>query len=85
MYFKPNSKNKDIKVIQLCSEVHVILTLGRLREEGFPVQGKPGLRNAHLRNKKRAGEMAQWVKVLIAEPDDLGSIPRAHIVAQNHL
>jgi hypothetical protein len=27
-----------------------------------------------------ARETAQWVKVLIAEPDDLGSIPRAHTV-----
>lgn len=42
-----------------------IVTLGCPYETdagGSEIQGKPGLWNAHLRNKIRAGEMAQWVE-----------------------
>lgn len=42
-----------------------IVALGYLCEAeagGSEIQSKPGLWNAHLRNKIRAGEMAQWVE-----------------------
>jgi hypothetical protein len=32
-----------------------------------------------------AGEMAQWLRALIALPEVLSSIPRNHVVAHNHL
>jgi hypothetical protein len=33
----------------------------------------------------KAGEMAQWLQVLTAFPEDLSSIPSNHMVAHNHL
>ena len=33
----------------------------------------------------RVGEMAQWLRTLAALPEDLDSIPSAHIAAHNHL
>ena len=32
-----------------------------------------------------AGEMAQWLRELIALPEVLSSIPSKHMVAHNHL
>lgn len=32
-----------------------------------------------------AGEMAQWLRPLVALPDDLGSVPRTQIKAHNCL
>lgn len=33
--------------------------------------------------KKKCTEMAQWLKALVTLPEDLGSIPRTHMVAHN--
>jgi hypothetical protein len=35
--------------------------------------------------KERVGEMAQWLRAPIVLPEVLSSIPRNHMVAQNHL
>lgn len=32
-----------------------------------------------------AGEMDQWLRVLIALPEGMGSIPTTHVVAHNYL
>jgi hypothetical protein len=37
------------------------------------------------KRKIRAGEMAQWLRVLAAVPKVLSSIPSNHMVAHNHL
>ena len=36
-------------------------------------------------DKWGAEEMAQWLRVLTALPEDLSSIPSIHMVAHNHL
>lgn len=32
-----------------------------------------------------AGEMDKWLKALTDFPEDQGSIPRTHVIAENHL
>lgn len=32
-----------------------------------------------------AEEMVQWLKALVVFAEDLGSIPRTHVAAHNHL
>lgn len=32
-----------------------------------------------FKNQPRADEMAQWVKLFLAKPDDLSSVPSAHM------
>jgi hypothetical protein len=58
------------------------------------VPGQPGLHRETLSWKKKkkkrnvslqAGEMAQWLRVLISLPEVLSSIPSNHMVAHNHL
>jgi len=31
------------------------------------------------------GEMAQWLRALVALPEDLGWVPNTHMVAHNHM
>lgn len=38
-----------------------------------------------VKPKPRAGKMTQWIHVLIAKPDDMGSISRAHMRGQSQL
>jgi len=42
-------------------------------------------KNVNRKEKKGAGEMAQWLRALTALPEVLSSIPSNHMVAHNHL
>jgi hypothetical protein len=42
-------------------------------------------RNHVSENKKRAGEMVQWLRALTALPEGLSSNPSNHMVTHNHL
>jgi hypothetical protein len=41
--------------------------------------------NMTSKGERRAGEMAQWLRILTALPEVLSSIPTNHMVAHNHL
>ena len=56
-------------------------SVGVAEREGLKVEGHIGLqseRGAVYRDQ--GAKMAQWVRALVAKPDDLRSIPRTHIV-----
>jgi hypothetical protein len=47
---------------------------------------KASLDAEHIKKKGRAGEMAQWLRALIATlPGVLSSIPSNHMMAHSHL
>jgi hypothetical protein len=74
----------------------LIPALGRQRQVDFWVWDQRGLQSEFQdsqdyretlsqKTKKRAREMAQWLRALTAFPEVLSSIPRNHMVAHNHL